>query len=180
MLRRIDIAEIMLALAAVCVVLDCAFSARGEDDPTVPFQPIRASVLYVHDADTINVDIHLPFKIDLPNRTIRAFGYDAWEVTKTRQTVKVTDAEIKKGLKARDELMALLKTGTLHVEDMTAIQIGWPQLERMNIHADPYGRMLCALWLQVMSYPDGKPTVTWIYLPKWMEDRGHLRTPREK
>lgn len=175
MRRRLDIAEIMLALAAVCVVLAWALSARG-DDPAEPFQPIRATVEYVHDADTINATINLPFSIDLPNRTIRAFGYDAWEVTKTRQTVHVTDAEIKKGQKAREEFMALLKTGTLYVEDMTAIQVRWPQ----TLHPDPYGRMLCDLWLQVMSYPDGKPTVEWIYIPKWMDDHGHLRTPREK
>lgn len=82
-------------------------------DPEVPFQPVRAEVRYVHDADTLNVDICLPFKVTLPNRTVRAWGYDAWETNRVRKAVKVTEAEIKKGLQARSEFMELLKEGVV-------------------------------------------------------------------
>ena len=123
----------------------------------------------VHDGDTINVDINLPFRVTLPNRMIRAYGYDAWEITRTRQTVKVTEAEIAKGHKARNEFMALLETGSLYLEDMSALY---------KTPTDPYGRTSARLWVQVMSYPDDKPTVTWVLVEKWMEDHGHLRTKR--
>lgn len=156
------------AVFVLFVVFVLAMAARGEDDPTTPWQPIRAEVAYVHDADTVNVTIHLPFCVDLPGRSLRAYGYDAWETSKVRQTVHVTDAEIKKGLKARAQFMALLETGTFYIEDMSAVQ------------KDPYGRIHARFWVQVMSYQDGKPTVTWVYVPKWAEDHGHCRTPRDK
>lgn len=139
-------------------------------DPEVPFQPVRAEVRYVHDADTLNVDICLPFKVTLPNRTVRAWGYDAWETNRVRKAVKVTEAEIKKGLQARSEFMELLKEGVVYVEDM----------ESVRVRPDPYGRLLCRIWVQKMTYPDDKPTVEWIYVPKWMEQHGHIRAPRNE
>jgi hypothetical protein len=52
----------------------------------------------VHDGDTlIHADILCPFGVTLRNRAIRAAGYDAWEIDRTRQTVTVTDAEIERG-----------------------------------------------------------------------------------
>jgi endonuclease YncB( thermonuclease family) len=110
-------------------------------------------VTSVHDADTISATIHLPFGVDLPDRPLRAFGYDAWEVSRIRQTIYVSDDEIKKGLKARNEFNDLLKTGKLFVEETN--------------QRDPYGRLHVKFWIQT--------AVEWIYVPKWMEDHGHCR-----
>jgi endonuclease YncB( thermonuclease family) len=78
----------------------------------------------------------------------------------------VTDEEIAKGYKAREALQELLGTGAFYVEDATTIQIVKP---------DPYGRMLTRWWVQQISYPDGKPTVKWVDVAKWMEQHGHCR-----
>lgn len=153
------------AILAAVVVIALACAACAADGPR---QAIYCKVLYVHDGDTISADLELPFRVTLPNRQLRAFGYDAWEITRTRQTVKVTDEEITKGHKAREALQELLSTGILYVEDATAIQ---------RVKPDPYGRMLTQWWVQQVSYPDGKPTVTWIDVAKWMKEHGHCRTP---
>jgi endonuclease YncB( thermonuclease family) len=109
----------------------------------------------LHDADTIVATIHLPFSVDLPSRTIRAAGYDAWEVTRTRRTVDVTAAEIAKGKIARDDFTALIASGSLFVESTK--------------QTDPYGRTNAYLWVR----KDGE----WIDVADWMKSRGHCRTP---
>ena len=131
-----------------------------------PWQAVYCKVLYVHDGDTISADLSLPFRIELTNRQLRAFGYDAWEVSKTRRTVTVTDEEIAKGYKARDALRELLKTGQLYIEDVTAIQMVKP---------DPYGRMLTRWWIQQISNRDEIASVEWIDVAKWMHEHGHCR-----
>jgi endonuclease YncB( thermonuclease family) len=167
LLKTTMFTNLLFLLFALAAASSCAVG----DDRTQPYEAVLCSNIYVHDGDTITADLSLPFRITLPNRSLRAFDYDAWEVTRTRQTVKVTDAEIKKGEKAREALQELLKTGTLYIEDATAIQ---------KVKPDPYGRMLTVWWVQQMSYPDGKPTVTWVYVPRWMEQHGHIRTPRDE
>ena len=127
-------------------------------DPA-PACPIRATVESIHDADTMVLTIHLPFKVDLPKRSIRAVGYDAWEVSKVRQTVKITDAELVKGKLARDELGKLIASGALYVEEV-------PQ-------SDPYGRTNARLWIL-----KGNVTPTWIDVAQWMADNGHVRGER--
>jgi endonuclease YncB( thermonuclease family) len=54
----------------------------------------------IHDADTITATIHLGFDTDLVHQTIRLKDFDAYEVNKTRRTVKVTDEEIVLGKQA--------------------------------------------------------------------------------
>jgi endonuclease YncB( thermonuclease family) len=128
----------------------------------VAAKPVLDAV--IHDGDTITrgvIDLGWGRKLHIgPHEEapgIRAFGYDAWEVTRTRQTVTVTDAEIKKGLAARDDLVELLKSGSLWAED--------------SGQRDPYGRISAVLWV--------KQGDNWIFLAGWMEARGHLRTPRK-
>lgn len=118
-----------------------------------PTCPVPATVVEVHDADSPKVTIHLPFGVDLPNRTIRAVGYDAWEVSKVRRTVVVTDAEIKRGKYARDELAKLIAQGTLYVQEAAQL--------------DPYGRTNAVLWVWRNE--------EWVEVAKWMESNGHTR-----
>lgn len=137
------------------LILICPLAAVAAD-PLAPTQAIRATLLELHDGDTARVDILLPFGVTLPNRPIRAYGYDAWEVTRTRQTVSVTADEIAKGKAARDDLLTLMQSGELWVED--------------SGERDPYGRVSAWLWVR----QNGR----WVFVPGWMERRGHLRTPR--
>ena len=130
-------------------------------DPVAPTSAVLCTVIEVHDGDTIIADMHLPFGIDLPRRSIRLYGADALEVSRTRQTVGfITDEELAKGKIARDDLAKLLKTCDLYAED--------------SGHGDPYGRPSAILWAKPK---DGKP---WILIAAWLEQRGYLRTPRAK
>jgi len=154
--------------SVIAFLLTVAAVATSEDSPKVPSEPVACTVLKVHDADTITADINLPFSVTLPSRSLRAYGYDAWEVSHVRQTVYITAAEILKGLKARDEFNELLKTGTFYIEDMTHIQ------------PDPYGRLHAKFWVRQMSQSHGEATVKWVYVPRWMEEHGHCRPVVEK
>lgn len=117
-----------------------------------PSAPIPASVQRVYDGDTITVTIHLPFSVDLPNRTVRAYGYDAWEIKKGRRTVRVSAEELAKGRKAQVELEKLLKNG-VWLED--------------SGEKDPYGRVSARLWAKI----DQK----WIDVAAWAVENGHTR-----
>lgn len=82
-----------------------------------------------HDADTIPLaDIHLPFGVTLNNVTLRAADYDAKEVTRTRKTVEITEAEIIDGKRAAREFEEWCKSGQLQCA---------PPLTNGR---DPYGR----------------------------------------
>lgn len=64
-------------------------------------QALDAVVKDYTDGDTVKADINMPFDVTLRNQEIRFLGFDAWEVTKKRQSVVVTDAEVIKGAKAK-------------------------------------------------------------------------------
>lgn len=101
----------------------------------------------VLDADTVKADIVLPFGgIVMVRRTIRAHGFDAWETSKRRRVLNLTEEqwqlEIRRGQAARKELIELLNGGRLFVSPI-------PQAEDI----DPYDRV-DARWLIVK---DGVP-----------------------
>src|SRR5581483_1493408 len=106
MLHRPPIAEILLALAAVCLVLAMALAARGDDCPPVGLVPL-ANVA-IHDGDTLKADIVCPFGLTIRDKSIRAAGYDSWEINRTRQTVHVSDVELVRGRQAKDALQELI------------------------------------------------------------------------
>lgn len=139
--------------------------------PTRPHCPMPVTIHKgPHDADTLtDVTIHLPLKIDLVHESIRANGYDAWEVSKVRQSKaagQITDAEIAKGLKAKDALNALLlKPGKVFYADN--------RLYVDIVGRDVYGRVLANLYIQLN---DG-PTLEWMNLAVWARSNGHQRTP---
>jgi endonuclease YncB( thermonuclease family) len=148
------------ALQLVWIVSSCSGLAAAADPPVDPIAPTSAlvcQVVNVHDADTVSAIIRCPLlKVDSQLVVIRAFGYDAWEVSRVRQTVDVTDSEIFKGKAARDQLKALLAEATLYAEDSGSV--------------DPYGRTSAVLWV--------RQGTTWIYLAAYAEQHGWLRTPR--
>lgn len=76
----------------------------------------------VSDGDTVSTTVVLTEDVHLAKQSIRAANYDAWENKRNRQSKPFstfTDAqwkaEIAKGMRARDDLTALLSTGDLYV-----------------------------------------------------------------
>lgn len=131
-----------------------------------PSAPVAACEVVLnkppHDGDTLtDVNVNLPFHVSLTHVSIRLYDMDAWEVSRTRQTVKVTDEEIQKGIAARDALIKLIAANgnRVYVED-TGLR-------------DPYGRLLGKLWIQTST-----PTPKWLYVPKYMTEHGHCRPDR--
>lgn len=127
-------------------LLFCTVSAAPPD----VWQPecwCLVDVSDVLDADTVKGSIHLPFGgLLMTNRSIRAHGYDAWETSRRRRVLNLTEEqwqlEIQRGQKARKELVELLNGGRLYVSPI-------PQVEDI----DPYDRV-DARWLIVK---DGVP-----------------------
>ena len=129
-------------------------------DPVAPTSALPCEIVSIHDADSLvaRIKVHI-LRIESEPLTLRLANADAWEIDRTRQTVTVTDAEIVKGKAARADLVALLATADLYAEAGTT---------------DPYGRTSAILWAKPK---DGK---AWILIAAWLEQRGHLRTPRTK
>lgn len=133
-------------------------------DPLAPTSAVPVTVVSVHDADTITAVVHVPFGDDIRARSWRAYGYDAWEVDHTRKNAKppITAEEIQRGLQARADFLTLLAGGTMYFEDPA--QVGKPPLQT-------YDRLVSVWWVKLA---DG----SWVYVPKYAEDHGWLRTPR--
>lgn len=111
------------------------------------------SVKEVKDGDTFVVDIRIEeFDIVLANQTIRALGYDAWETSRHRRTVKLFPSEIEKGKIAKTAVEKYLK----NAKTITV----YPGIRKR----DTYGRML--LFVEV----DGKK------LEDFMKAGGHIRS----
>ena len=78
----------------------------------------RTANVVAHDADTVRCDILFPWHVTLAGVSVRAHGFDAWEVTRTRQTVSISPAEIAKGKQALAEFNALLAHGRLELSPL--------------------------------------------------------------
>lgn len=93
----------------------------------------------VHDADTLSDGvIRLPWGAAIAGRSIRVSDYDAWEITRVRQTVKISDEEIARGKAAADELSKILGQFTLYVSE--------PERD-----IDPYDRIDAVWWVRDVS-----------------------------
>ena len=133
-------------------------------DPKLPptaFEVLRPEW---HDVDTVRGDIRLPWGSGLLNRSIRAHGFDGWEVGRTRSDVEPFKSyldeqwaeEIKRGLVARDAVRALAKGGRVYVE--------WnPKNE-----TSAYSRLEGPLWIVTSA---GQV----VELKRWAERNGHVR-----
>tara|TARA_Y100000385_G_scaffold291973_1_gene374951 strand:- start:11925 stop:12473 length:549 start_codon:yes stop_codon:yes gene_type:complete len=88
------------------------------------------SDIRVIDGDTVEADIQLPLDIVVQKQSIRLAGYDAWESSKRRRSVNVTDEEVIKGKEATEALKALLASGSVSIKML-------PGRSR-----DSYGRVL--------------------------------------
>ena len=120
--------------------------------PAVTYYRVRN--VRVVDGDTLEADIDLPMRVTLRQEMIRCTDYDAWESSKRRRSVNVTDEEVVKGKAATEALKSLIASGQLMV-----------QLEEDD--RDVYGRILARLFVarnnNLLSVAD------------WMETNNHTR-----
>lgn len=118
-----------------------------------PTSAVECVNVRLHDGDTAHCDINLGWGVTLRNRSIRAFGYDAPEINRVRQTVEVTEDEIARGRAAKAALEQLIADGGLWAED--------------SGETDPYGRISARLWV--------RKGTEWIDVARWMRARKHTR-----
>lgn len=111
----------------------------------------------VKDGDTLALDyVQLPWKTGLVNVDLRCAGYDAWEITHKRHSVKIDNSEIEKGKKAKYFLEEL-------VEDTVQAYL-IPE----NPEFDCYGRLLGYLHLRLRSGVS-------VDVASVMREKGHTR-----
>ena len=107
------------------------------------------------DGDTIEADIELGWGVWLRGQSVRLLDYDAWEMSKRRQSVEVTDREVAKGQAAHRDLSALLASGPVYLS---------PGPEAR----DPFGRPLAKAYVLRSG--------TVVVVSDYMRGRGHQRT----
>ena len=112
-------------------------------------------VTRVIDGDTLEANILYPWDVTLRDQTVRCMGYDAWESSKRRRSVKVTDEEVVKGKLATSAFSELLNSSS-------AVYLIPGKSPR-----GPYGRILATVMLRV----DGKR----VNVADWMRSHGHVR-----
>lgn len=142
--------QIRRQFVVLACVLCCALASA--DEPPRAMIPCR--VTSIHDGDTITVDVLFPWDVSLVDQSVRMQGFDAWEITRTRQTVRVTATEIERGKAAKQALATLL-------ESADGVYLS-PADKR-----DPYGRLpaFVSVWF------DGKL----IEVAEYMANHGHVR-----
>ena len=150
-----------LALAVASIV--GVFASDTTPSKQLPPTAFQVARVRIHDADTISGDVLLPWGVALTGRSIRAAGFDAWEVDRTRKTGEFGsfsdsqwNAETERGIKARDELKKLAEGGVFYVE--------WDQSSENSV----YGRLEGSLWVRTSG---GKI----VNVKQWAEQNGHVR-----
>ena len=109
---RIALACIVAVIVALCALSFVAGRMlAAEPTITIPANALPIRSCQMHDLDTLTkCDVALPWDVMLTNQSIRLHGVDACEVTRVRQTVAITDAELAKGREGLSK-MALLADG---------------------------------------------------------------------
>lgn len=130
--------------------------------PAPPALPcaVPVKIINVQDGDSVTLDLLLPWDVTLRNQKCRLIGFDAPEISRIRQTVKVTDEEIVRGKAARDALQTLL--------DAAHTVYAVPPMSGDS--RDPYGRTHVSLRT---VHANGVVTD----VAGYMIANGHTRTP---
>jgi len=118
------------------------------------------SNIRVIDGDTLEADIQLPLDLVVQKQSIRLTGYDAWEASKRRRSVNVTDEEVIKGKEATEALKALLASGSVSIKILN---------EKVR---DSYGRVLGEAFVY---WVDANEEVQAISVKDHMIKNGHSR-----
>ena len=135
--------------AFLAVLLLLAAPAFGDG----PQPTLLLSAYQAYDSDTLtDCVISFGWGLEWHDQTIRLANFDGPEITRTRQTVRVTDAEIVRGKKARDAFAGWLAGGVVAVR---------PQGKAV------YGRLSA----DVLRYRAGK----WEDAAEFLKTNGHAR-----
>lgn len=152
--RWILACELGVWLGRLIAGLMCCAVAFAADPPRTL---VPCKVTEIHDADTFWCDALLPWDITIRHQSVRVQGADAWEITRARRTVTITDAELKKGRIAKDAVTALFGSAK-------AIYLEPP---RAGDVPDPHSRMSAWVWVW-----DGEKLIDFA---QWLKDNGHTR-----
>jgi len=110
----------------------------------------------VVDGDTIRATVVLDFGIELSDTRIRLLGFDAWESSRARRAIEISDEEIEKGKIAGEALKKLLGRG---------VSFGRTGKGKARDH---YGRPM--LYLLIRDESDSV-----LHVDEWMKANGHTR-----
>jgi hypothetical protein len=124
--------------------------------PDWPGNRYAFRITNVVDGDTVDGDITLGWGVTLTNQRVRCSDFDAWEKSKRRSSVDVTDAEVVRGKAATAFLTAFVRGKSFMLSPDTAGQ-----------DRDNYGRILGRVLLR--DGGDVKP------LADIMRLNGHVR-----
>lgn len=162
--RVADIAGFVTAtlLIAVCVGMPLhvgfvrwAVAAPPLSTVDPPVNACEATGIIVQDGDTIRAAyVALPWGVSLRDESVRAFSYDAWEISRQRWS-NTSDVEIKRGKEARDFLQTLAGKGRFFL-----VQRGRSR--------DSFGRLLADFYVLL---PSGEA----VNVGSSMKDRGFIR-----
>lgn len=141
---------------AVLAALALPISPLAAQEHLSPTSAVPCTLETIHDGDTLKATVHLPFGVDLRHKSIRAWGYDAPEISRVRRAVKITADELVRGKQAKEALVGLLATGTLWIEEAPGPDI------------DPYDRLAARLWVKSKA---GE----WVDVADFMRKGGHTR-----
>src|SRR3990167_485629 len=157
-------AAIVVLVTTAAFVIGSALIAQQKPAPPAPSFPCYVQVRIadtaksIHDADTLTkVDLLLPWNITIRDQSVRLLGFDAHEVSRVRQTVNISDAELVKGRDARDALIRLCAGAK-------AVYL----LARWRTATDPYGRLNGHLYVVDASGAT-------VDVAQWAVKNGHVR-----
>jgi endonuclease YncB( thermonuclease family) len=167
---KTSISDAVKSVAVLCVLAAVAWGwqqvGKADTDavdallaiqqPDWPGNRYAFRVTNVVDGDTIDGDITLGWGVTLANQRVRCSDFDAWEKSKRRSSVTVTDAEVVRGKAATEFLTAFVKGKSFMLSPDTAGQ-----------DRDNYGRILGRVLLR--DGGDVKP------LADIMRLNGHVR-----
>jgi hypothetical protein len=141
--------------AILTAVLLAASIAHAAEPPC--YVPIDVRSVRIIDGDCFAADILLPWGVTLRNRKCRT-NYDACEVSRIRQGITITDAEIQRGHEATESLLHLFK----HSEAAYIV----PQKEEFA----GFNRLHVGLFLKIRTEPQLLDVRVWMEAHKYTRE----------
>jgi hypothetical protein len=162
--RQVGRVVVGVAVGVIGVVLIGSLPKRQSDEAPMMAGPViqlpeneyPLENVRIIDADTIDADIMLPLGVTLTATRIRLSDFDAWESSRRRRTVTITDEELVKGKHAAKLLGMLVKSSQRSV------------LLLAEGDRDVYGRVLGRM---VVYDADGQR----VFVADFMDEHGMLR-----